>query len=70
MIGDSEPVKVSEFGTGGNFLWGNIHAIDCLNLGLNEGVEAVSIDFKLCFAGVFVINLLAISVSNFVLSVG
>lgn len=43
---------VSEFGTGGNFLWANVHAIDCPNVGLNEGPEAATTDFKLCFASV------------------
>ncbi|KAJ7663898.1 hypothetical protein DFH06DRAFT_1393758, partial [Mycena polygramma] len=38
------------FGTFGNYLWGNVPAINCLQLGRNEGHRAASMDLKFCFA--------------------
>ncbi|KAJ6465152.1 hypothetical protein C8R47DRAFT_991632 [Mycena vitilis] len=38
------------FGTFGNYLWGNVPAINCLQLGRNEGQRAASMDLKFCFA--------------------
>ncbi|KAJ7114112.1 hypothetical protein C8R44DRAFT_231191 [Mycena epipterygia] len=38
------------FGTFGNYLWGNVPAIDCLQLARNEGQLVASMDLKFCFA--------------------
>ena len=47
-IGDDGPLLVS-FGQF-NYLWGNIPAIDVLNIGQNEGLDYGG-DLDLCFAG-------------------
>ncbi|KAJ7483321.1 hypothetical protein FB451DRAFT_1169926 [Mycena latifolia] len=38
------------FGTPGHYLWGNVPAINCLQLARNEGQRAASMDLKFCFA--------------------
>ncbi|KAJ7036561.1 hypothetical protein C8F04DRAFT_1337414, partial [Mycena alexandri] len=38
------------FGTFRNYIWGNVPAINCLQLSRNEGNDAVSMDLKFCFA--------------------
>jgi hypothetical protein len=54
VTGADEPDHIA-FGNlgmfGGNYLWGNIPAINCLQVARNEGERAPSMDFKLCFAG-------------------
>jgi hypothetical protein len=42
---------VDQFGKSSNYLWGNVSAIDCLNVLHNEGLGPSTTDFKLCFAG-------------------
>lgn len=49
MTGDSAPTMTS-FGRW-QYVWGNVTAIDCLNVARNEGSAAVDMDFNLCFAG-------------------
>lgn len=39
------------FGTFGNYLWGNVPAINCLQFERNEGQRRVPVDLKFCFAG-------------------
>ncbi|KAJ7066814.1 hypothetical protein B0H15DRAFT_794317 [Mycena belliarum] len=39
------------FGTLGHYLWGNVPAINCLQVSRNEGQRAASMDLNLCFAG-------------------
>jgi hypothetical protein len=39
-----------------NYVWGNVPAIDCLNIPRNEGLDASTTDLKLCFAGTFRLN--------------
>ncbi|KAG6830397.1 hypothetical protein H0H93_014061 [Arthromyces matolae] len=47
----SKPASYSDFGLNHfSYLWGNVPAIDCLNLSNNEGATASTKDFKLCFA--------------------
>lgn len=49
---DAKRVPHAQFGAGAHYLWGNIPAYDCLNLPLNEGIEAAKdMDFVLAFAG-------------------
>ncbi|KAJ6568381.1 hypothetical protein DFH09DRAFT_1467346 [Mycena vulgaris] len=38
------------FGAFRHYLWGNVPAINCLQLARNEGQRAASMDLKLCFA--------------------
>ncbi|KAL1706754.1 hypothetical protein EV121DRAFT_168650, partial [Schizophyllum commune] len=38
------------FGMQGQYLWGNVPAIDCLQLATNEGPSASDRDFNFCFA--------------------
>ncbi|KAF8880174.1 hypothetical protein BD779DRAFT_1100219 [Infundibulicybe gibba] len=49
MTGSHGPVQTS-FGTSAGYLWGNVPAIDFLNLAHNEKQAAIDQDFKLCFA--------------------
>ena len=46
---------VAQFGYKANeratYVWGNVAAIDCLNVAANEGLSASTTNFKLCFAG-------------------
>ncbi|KAJ6621446.1 hypothetical protein B0H10DRAFT_2017320 [Mycena sp. CBHHK59/15] len=46
---DDEPAHTF-FGKFGNYLWGNIPAINCLQIARNERERAASMDLKLCFA--------------------
>lgn len=39
------------FGVYGNYVWGNVPAIDCLQIPENESESATTSDFKVCFAG-------------------
>ncbi|KZP09099.1 hypothetical protein FIBSPDRAFT_839645 [Athelia psychrophila] len=52
FIGGGPPI--TQFGRRANqnatYVWGNVTAIDCLNVARNEGSAARSADFKLCFA--------------------
>ncbi|KAJ6580856.1 hypothetical protein B0H19DRAFT_930261 [Mycena capillaripes] len=49
MVDNNGPSHTS-FGTFGNYLWGNVPAINCLQLARNEGQRAASMDLKFCFA--------------------
>ncbi|KZP12530.1 hypothetical protein FIBSPDRAFT_754814 [Athelia psychrophila] len=55
FVGGGPPVV--QFGRKANhsptYVWGNVTAIDCLNVARNEGSAARTADFKLCFAGKF-----------------
>ena len=45
------PTAYESFRTSISYLWGNIAAIDCLNIPENEHESATRQNFKLCFAG-------------------
>ena len=47
--GNGPPQKA--FGSGLAYLWGNVPAVDSLNISQNETDAAVAHDFNLCFAG-------------------
>ncbi|KAF8873189.1 hypothetical protein BD779DRAFT_311437 [Infundibulicybe gibba] len=49
ITGGSKTVQTS-FGTSAGYLWGNVPAIDFLNLAHNEKQAAIDQDFKICFA--------------------
>ncbi|KAJ6485552.1 hypothetical protein C8R45DRAFT_1145973 [Mycena sanguinolenta] len=49
FVGNDGPRQVV-FGAFGNNVWGNVPAINCLQLKRNEGQRAASMDLKLCFA--------------------
>ncbi|KAF9461091.1 hypothetical protein BDZ94DRAFT_1168287 [Collybia nuda] len=49
VVGSDEPTHTS-FGLPAAYLWGNIPAIDCLNIVHNEGQIGLHQDFKFCFA--------------------
>ena len=48
---DASLAPYVSFGTSLSYLWGNIAAIDCLNIPENEQKSSTRQDFKLCFAG-------------------
>ncbi|KAJ7237269.1 hypothetical protein B0H12DRAFT_108636 [Mycena haematopus] len=48
IVGDG-PLH-SPFGTFGTYVWGNVPAINCLQLTRNEGRGGASMDLKFCFA--------------------
>ncbi|KAG6812035.1 hypothetical protein H0H93_014064 [Arthromyces matolae] len=49
----SKPASYSNLGPDQfSYVWGNVPAIDCLNLSNNEGATASTKNFKLCFAGI------------------
>lgn len=47
----SDGAPYISFGPPVAYLWGNVPAIDCLNIVRNEGQSAVNQNFKFCFAG-------------------
>ncbi|KAF8074568.1 hypothetical protein FPV67DRAFT_587451 [Lyophyllum atratum] len=47
---DNAPIMHHSFGLPYAYLWGNLPAIDCLNLSENEHLSALRQDFKFCFA--------------------
>ncbi|KDQ26755.1 hypothetical protein PLEOSDRAFT_168906 [Pleurotus ostreatus PC15] len=49
FVGNEVQVQ-SLFGLQGVYLWGNVPAIDCLNIARNEQGAAKTMDFDLCFA--------------------
>ncbi|KAJ7810460.1 hypothetical protein B0H14DRAFT_2607317 [Mycena olivaceomarginata] len=49
IVADNGP-PATFFGTFGNYLWGNVPAINCLQLARNEGHRAASMDLTFCFA--------------------
>lgn len=51
MMGGSGDSSQAAFGNLGQYLWGNVPAMDCLHLPLNEGKSASRQDLNLCYAG-------------------
>ncbi|KAF7345460.1 hypothetical protein MVEN_01564100 [Mycena venus] len=52
------------FGTFGNYLWGNVPAINCLQHVRNEGHPAAAMDLKFCFAASGDIRNLVLTVND------
>ncbi|KAL1728476.1 hypothetical protein EV714DRAFT_285697 [Schizophyllum commune] len=50
MMGGPGDSGQAAFGNHGQYLWGNVPAMDCLHLPLNEGMSASRQDLNLCFA--------------------
>ncbi|KAF8880171.1 hypothetical protein BD779DRAFT_1099995 [Infundibulicybe gibba] len=50
FLTDESKATETLFGTSAGYLWGNVPAIDFLNLAHNEKQAAINQDFKICFA--------------------
>lgn len=48
---DGAPITQMSFGLPLAYLWGNLPAMDCLNLSNNERTSATTRNLKICFAG-------------------